>query len=272
MSLGGSLLVNWILLLKQKLTYKNGLQLAYMDIGDKQGFPVLVQHGLIASIRDYDLFDRLIQRGTRLICIARPGYGESSQYLLGCYAEWADLVSLVINELHLQRFDVLGISSGAPFAYSIGDQFPDQVGSIFILSGMPALYDDVVRAYWPYEPIRDLSILNLEDLAHRWFFANLTEKDMERNDIQDSLMNRGYGVAQDLRLRFMDWGFPLSDVKSRVLMRHSKEDEAVPFQAAVRMSELLPDCYLDLLESGPHFSQDVLDKFVEETILPNLPD
>jgi len=109
-----------------------------MDIGDRQGYPVLVQHGLIASISDYGLFDRLIERGARLICIARPGYGESSPYLLGSYAEWADLVSMVIGELHLQQFDVLGISSGAPYAYSIGYKFPEQVGSIFILSGMPA--------------------------------------------------------------------------------------------------------------------------------------
>jgi len=113
---------------------------------------------------------------------------------------------------------------------------------------------------------------NLEDLAHQWFFSNLTEKDLERNEIQDSLMNHGFGVAQDLRLRSMDWGFRLSEVKGRVFMRHSKEDDAVPFRAAVKTSELLPDCHLDLLESGPHFSQEVLDKFIEETILPNLAD
>ena len=256
----------------EKVNFNNGLCLSYVDIGDRLGYPVLVQHGLIASIKDYGLFDRLIQRGTRLICTARPGYGESSPYLLGCYAEWADLVSLVIDELHLQRFDLLGISSGAPYAYSIGSKFVEQVGRIFILSGMPALNDSVVRSYWPHEPIRDLSMSNLMDLARLWFFSNLTEKDLERNDMQDSLMNRGFGVAQDLRLRFMDWGFRLSDVKSRVLMCHSEEDDVVPFQAAVRMSELLSDCHLDLLESGPHFSQEVVAKFIQETILPTLAD
>jgi pimeloyl-ACP methyl ester carboxylesterase len=254
----------------EKLTYNDGLGLSYVDIGDRQGHPLLVQHGLIASINDYSLFDRLIQQQVRLICIARPGYGESSPYLLANYGEWADLVSMVIDELHLQQFDVLGISSGAPYAYSIGYKFPEQVGSIFILSGMPALYDDVVRSYWPYEPIRDLNMTSLEDLAHQLFFSNLAEADLEQNDIKDSFMNHGYGVAQDLRLRFMDWGFRLSEVKERVFMRHSRKDDAVPYRAAVRTAELLPDCHLDLLESGPHFSQEVLDKFIEETILPNL--
>src|SRR5262245_43068149 len=140
-------LIPGITLLKRKLTYKNDLQLSYLEYGDKEGYPMLVQHGFIASISDYGLFDRLNQRGLRLICIARPGYGESSPYLLGSYAKWADLASEVIGELHLQQFDVLGISSGAPYAYSIGYKFTDQVRSIFILSGMPALYDDVTRSY-----------------------------------------------------------------------------------------------------------------------------
>lgn len=258
--------------MKQKLTYKNDLQLSYAEYGDKQGYPVLVQHGLIASIDDYALFDRLIQRHVRLICLARPGYGVSSPYLLNGYAEWAEIVSLLIRELQLQQFDVLGISSGAPYGYSIGYKFPEKVGNIFILSGIPALYDDDVLSNWPYEPISDQSIASLEDLAHQLFFSQLTEEDLRRNDIKDSLLNHGFGVAQDLRLRFMDWGFRLSDLKSRVFMRHSMDDDSVPFRTAIRTSELLSDCHLDLLESGPHFSQQVLDQFIEETIVPNLAD
>jgi pimeloyl-ACP methyl ester carboxylesterase len=256
--------------LKQMLKYKDGLQLSYAEYGDKGGYPILIQHGLIASIDDYDLFDRLIQQQIRLICIARPGYGESSPYMLGSYAEWADIVSLLIQELEMPHFDILGISSGAPYAYSVGYKFPEKIGSIFILSGMPALYDDVVLSYWPYGPIRDMNMSSLEDLAHQLFFSNLTEEDLNRSDIRDSLVNRSFGVAQDLRLRFRDWGFHLSDVNAPVFMRHSKVDDAVPFHAAVRTSELLPDCHLDLLDSGPHFSQEVLDNFIDETMLPNI--
>jgi pimeloyl-ACP methyl ester carboxylesterase len=256
--------------LKHTLTYKNGLQLSYAEYGDTQGYPVFVQHGLIASIDDDELFDRLLSRRVKLLCVARPGYGESSPYLLNGYTEWAYIISLLIQELQLSQFDILGISSGAPYGYSIGYQMPEKVRKIFILSGIPALYDDVVMSCWPYTPISDQSIASLEELAHELFFSHLNEEDLSRRDIKDSQMNHGFGVAQDLRLRFMDWGFQLSDVKSKVFMRHSKADESVPFYAAVRTAELLPNCHLDLLESGPHFSQEVLDHFIEETILPNL--
>ncbi len=256
--------------MKQYLSYKNGLRLAYLDLGNKNGLPLLVQHGLIASIDDSDLFERLIQKQIRLICIARPGYGESSPYLLDSYAEWADIVSLLAQELQLPQFDVLGISSGAPYSYSIGYKLPEKVGSIFILSGMPALYDELIAAQWPYECLSDMSMSDLEELARQLFFSHLTEEDLKRNDIKDSLMNHGFGVAQDLRLRFLDWGFRLSDVKGKVFMRHSKSDESVPFQTAIRTSELLPNCRLDLQESGPHFSKEVLESFFDETMFPNL--
>ena len=256
--------------LKQQLIYKNGLQLSYSEFGDENGYPLLVQHGLIASIDDSALFDRLIQQKARLICIARPGYGESSPYLLESYAEWAEIVSLLIQEMQLPQFDILGISSGAPYSYAIGAQLQEKVGSIFILSGIPALYDEIVLSDWPYEPIRNTSMADLEDLARELFFSNLSEEDMKRNDLQDSLMNRGFGVAQDLRLRFTDWGFRLSEVKGKVFMRHSKSDEAVPFRAAVRTAELLPDCHLQLLESGPHFSEEVLDNFIDEIVVPTM--
>jgi len=256
--------------MKQTLTYKNGLRLSYAEYGDRNGHPILVQHGLIASIDDYDLFDRLIQVRARLICISRPGYGESSPYVMNSFAEWADIVALLIQELGISQFDVLGMSSGAPYSYSIGYRFPDRVGNIFIFSGIPALYDDVVLSYWPYEIARNKSMTDMEILAHELFFSNLTEDDLKRNDIRDSLMNNAFGVAQDLKLRSMDWGFLLSDVKEKVFMRHSKSDEAVPFNTAIRTSKLLPTCQLELVETGPHFSIEALDNFIEKTVVNNI--
>ena len=125
--------------MKQVALDKNGIYLSYAEYGNKNGFPILIQHGLIASITDYDLFDRLIQLGARLICIARPGYGTSSPYLLQNMAEWAEIVTVLIDELQLSQFDVLGMSSGAPYSYVLGYRFPQKVRNIYIFSGIPAM-------------------------------------------------------------------------------------------------------------------------------------
>ncbi len=256
--------------MKRLLEYKNGNFLSYAEYGDKNGFPILVQHGLIASIDDYDLFDRLLQANIRLICIARPGYGASSPYLMENFTEWAEIVSLLIMDLNLTKFDILGISSGAPYSYSLGVGFPDKVRNIFIFSGTPALCDAEVLSLWPYPVINKQSISDLEILAHQLFFSNLTSTDLKNKDIEDSMMNDCFGVAQDLRLRFLDWGFRLEDVKEKVFMRHSKTDDSVPFQTAVRTAELLPNCSLEWTETGPHFSNEALDDFIRRTMVKEL--
>jgi hypothetical protein len=45
---------------KRIFEYKNGNALSYADYGDATGDPILVQHGMIASINGLHLFDRLI--------------------------------------------------------------------------------------------------------------------------------------------------------------------------------------------------------------------
>jgi pimeloyl-ACP methyl ester carboxylesterase len=233
--------------------------LSYSDSGDPRGFPVLIQHGLIASVKDAHLFSRLADAGARLISIARPGYGDSSSCVLPNIGAWADLIAPLIAELGLERFDVFGISSGAPYSYAIAHKFPDQVRNVFILSGIPALYDSEVVADWPHPVQTDANLAEMQALAHELWFSHLSPEDLQKDDIQDSLRNNCFGIGQDLQIRGQDWGFTLSDVRAPVMMRHSRHDNPAPVEITAR---LLPDCRLDLSDNPDHFSQAVLDDFI----------
>jgi pimeloyl-ACP methyl ester carboxylesterase len=254
--------------MKKKIEYQDGKVLAYTDTGEPNGYPVLIQHGLIASIEDVDLFDQLLHKPVRIISVARPGYGESTPYEMRSFAEWGEIVTPLVRELGLAHFDILGMSSGAPYSYALAYCFPEAARNIFIFSGIPALYDERVLADWPYPPLRNQSMAELENLAQELFFQNLTAEDLQKSDIRDSMMNHYFGVAQDLKLRFIDWGFSLSDIKAKVFMRHSKED--LPYTTAIRTAQLLPHCDLELTETGPHFSKEALDDFIERTMIKNI--
>ncbi len=249
--------------MEKTIHYQSGNILAYTDVGDENGFPILIQHGLIASIKDYYLFNRLINLGTRPISIARPGYGRSSPYVMKNMAEWGDIVSVLVDALKLSQFDVLGMSSGAPYSYSIGCKIPDKCRNIFIFSGIPALYDDAVLAHWPFPVDKSADIPALKKLARELFFSNLSQEGLLRNDIQDSMMNDCFGIAQDLKIRCLDWGFRLPDVKKFVLMQHSKEDNLI---MAEMTAKLLPNCRLEIRESGEHFSEELLDDFIKTSM------
>jgi pimeloyl-ACP methyl ester carboxylesterase len=252
--------------MKKSLRYKKEYTLSYAEYGNPNGFPILVNHGLIASIDDYELFDQLTRAGARVLCLARPGYGDSSPYEMHSFAEWAEIVSVLIEGLRLSQFDVLGTSSGAPYSYAIGHGFPDKVRNVYIFSGIPALYHPKVLVHWPYEMKQDASLAELKVMARQLFFSQVSEQDLKKSDIRDSMRNNCFGVAQDLRLRCRDWGFRLEDLRGTVYMRHSKEDEAVPFITAQLTSKLIPNCILDVREHGEHFSVEALDDFIKAVI------
>jgi pimeloyl-ACP methyl ester carboxylesterase len=250
----------------ETLLYYGSNALAYAEYGEKSGFPILVQHGMIASIKDGALFQRLADHGARVICIARPGYGESSPCEMRSLAEWGEIVSVLVEQLELARFDVLGISSGAPYSYAIAHQLPRETRNLFILSGTPALFDAGVLAHWPY-PVNPQAILSeLQTLAFDLFFAGCSPQQLATDDIRDSMRNHCFGIAQDLRIRCNAWGFNLMDVKAPVHMRHSRADQNVPLITAELTAAMLPDCRLEVRENDAHFSQEVLNDFIETTL------
>jgi hypothetical protein len=103
-------------------------------------------------------------------------------------------------------------------------------------------------------------------VAKEIFFSNVTEEDLSRDDIKDSMMNDCFGVAQDLRLRCIGWGFVLSEVSKRVYMEHSQTDKEVPFVTAKMTAKMIPNCRLKV-RKGEHFSEETLEQFIQNIML-----
>jgi pimeloyl-ACP methyl ester carboxylesterase len=254
--------------MEKVIEYNRGNQLAYFEFGNRDGFPILIQHGLIAAISDTVLFKKLIEINLRLVSIARPGYGRSSPKPMDNIGEWGEIVEVLVDHLQLQEFDIFGISSGAPYSYAIGYHLPDQARNIFILSGTPALYDERIQALWPFPIDKQARLEDLEKLVFDLFFANLADEDFARDEIRDSMMNQCFGIAQDFKLRCLDWGFKLAEVTQAVYMRHSYTDESVPFSTAQKTADLLPNCIFESHKADPHFSPAVLDDFIVTVMQP----
>jgi Predicted hydrolases or acyltransferases (alpha/beta hydrolase superfamily) len=207
--------------------------------------------------------------------MARPGYGESSPYELKSVGEWGDIAALLADELGIERFDVFGSSSGAPYAYAIAARSPKRVRNVFVFSGTPALCDTSIDPLWPFPLNRSATIDWARAVAREVFFpgvdpANLSSDEPWSTDLRDSMAHDCFGPALDLKIRCLDWGFRLNDVAQRVYMQHSRDDESVPFASAEATERLLPNCELEVRAGGGHYSPELLDSFVERTMLPAL--
>lgn len=250
----------------KKFCFNGENVLAYNDFGNKDGFPVLVQHGSIASISDIDYFKELAKIA-RVICIARPGYGESSPYVLKNLLEYGEIVAKLVEELGISQFDVFGSSAGAIYCYAIAKACTDKTRNIFIYSGTPALYDEEVQKIWPFPIPGEISVEDSQKIAYEVFFSHFSEEDKKANHVKDSMANNCFGEGQNLRIRFKDWGFTLSDIKAKVYMQHSKKDDVIPHIMAERTAKLLSDCELELLEEGSHFTDEGYRAFIQKTVM-----
>jgi pimeloyl-ACP methyl ester carboxylesterase len=247
--------------------YNGKEKIAYNDFGNIKGFPILIQHGAIASIKDVDLFEKL-EPYARIICIARPGYGESSPYILNNMLEYGIIISKLVEYLSIEKFDVLSSSAGAPYGYAIGKACQEKTRNIYVYSGTPALYDEEVQKYWPFPISKDLTIEECQKTAYEAFFSGIPESALNNNAIKDSMANNCFGEAQNIRIRFKDWGFKLSEINSKVFIQHSKKDG--PYRMVLRTVELLPNCELELLEEGEHFTKEGYESFIEKTIIKEI--
>src|SRR2546421_4137372 len=117
----------------------DGRTLAYAEAGDPAGAPVLYFHGLPGSRSDFNLplfQEALAESGVRVIGVDRPGFGASDFQPGRRYEDWAADVAAVADELAVDRFGVLGYSSGGPYVVACANALRDRLTFAGIVSGV----------------------------------------------------------------------------------------------------------------------------------------
>ena len=114
----------------------DGRTLAYLDSGDPDGRPVFYFHGGPGSRLEGLFFDELNKQiGIRMIATDRPGYGLSDFQKDRTYLDWPSDVSELADKLGIDRFAVLGWSSGGPYAAAVAHETPHRLTVAAIVAG-----------------------------------------------------------------------------------------------------------------------------------------
>lgn len=129
---------------KQSQTFQlpDGRTLGYAEYGNPQGRPLLYFHGYPSSRIEAEPADALARRcGIRLLALDRPGFGLSTpqagrhRKLL----DWPDDVRAFAAGLGLDRFAVMGLSGGGPFALACAYALPrGMVSAVGLFASGPA--------------------------------------------------------------------------------------------------------------------------------------
>ncbi len=261
----------------------DGRLLGYEEYGDPAGRPVFFFHGIPGS-RLFRPPDEVTKRaGVRLICVERPGYGESTFQKSRRMLDWPADVAQLADSLGIQRFAVMGHSGGGPYALACAYALPKRVRVAVTLSGVGpvdaagATEGTVLLHTLAFRIGRHLPWWLLRTFARRIYGVRLSalqagiDREAGRRVAADQILfdqpeirricdeseieglRHGFdGVAWDVRLLIGPWGFSLNEIRVPVQVWHGTTDDQVSVRAARHMAGEIPGAKCMICEGEAH--------------------
>jgi pimeloyl-ACP methyl ester carboxylesterase len=268
----------------QVLRLGDGRRIGYAEFGDAHGLAVLAIHGTPGSRLMFAITDQAARaRKLRIVAPERPGYGLSDFRRSTSLAQAAEDIKALADALALERFAVIGVSGGGPYAIAVAASMPDRAVLLGLISpvGPIAEYRDHIRMSKLHSLIFTRigrsppaissffwSVRNLvrfaPDVAYRALMQRVPRSDrmvLIRAEVRANLraaLKEGLrpgidGARQDLRLFCAPWGLLLQQIDVPTVLWQGSDDTLVPPGAAYHLAETLPNCRLDVLQGGGHY-------------------
>ncbi|WP_164997122.1 alpha/beta fold hydrolase [Clostridium minihomine] len=265
---------------KQICMLENNRQLSYQTYGNGSN-TLLFFHGLAGSSwLGQEWISAIEKADVRCIIIERIGYGESTPIPMNSVSEWIPLVQQAASQLQLNSFQVVGCSAGAPYAYATALALPQATQKIWILGGVPAVYEDSIfrhyseeaqTAYQNYvvEPVSTIQEQYTAQLTAALQQADETVPRHVIQTLQEIIDQNCFGMSQESKLQRLPWKLNLSAIHQPVSLHHAVLDEMVPFHAAKEMPTLLSNAVFqeidttDLIPEASLHIQSIFKAFLE---------
>jgi pimeloyl-ACP methyl ester carboxylesterase len=120
---------------KKTIALPDGEVLAYIDMGDAAGPPVVLIHGYTDNARDWVPMLPYLSKGFRLILVDIRGHGRSSKPEC-CYSrlDFAYDIKLLLDALGVERAAIVGHSLGSIIAQTFAEYWPERTSQVVLIS------------------------------------------------------------------------------------------------------------------------------------------
>jgi pimeloyl-ACP methyl ester carboxylesterase len=250
---------------------RDGRQVGYAEWGDPGGQPLFYFHGWPGSRLEGRLGDQPAKaKGIRLVALDRPGMGLSDHQPRRTLVDWPDDVLQVAATLELDRFAVLGISGGTPYAAACAWKLSDQLTGTGIVSGLapveiPGLITGMGQQNrLAFQVVGRVGVLRRllmaksavsvrrhpDRVLESGVAAEVDKAYLDRPDVRTILvesLSEAYrsgsrGPAWELALYSRPWGFRLEDVRVPVHLWHGEQDANHPVAMGRYLAGFIPEC------------------------------
>ena len=269
------------------VTTKDGRSLAYLEVGDPDGPLVIHNHGGPSSRLEARLFaNSASKHRLRLICVDRPGMGQSSPQNARTYAGWADDLTTIADVLGYREFGVTGWSEGGPWALAaaayidpvrlrhvssiaggsygtFGDNWAakylskaDALGGFLALHFTPGfrlMYAALASSPNTSAGLRQTTAESRQRLRSTDFASTGFRNRLLQLDAPNASLKVAAGWFRDAELLYRSWAFDVSKIERRVHMWQGLDDLLVPDPINKQVADRMPGSVWHPVEGAGHF-------------------
>lgn len=269
---------------EKQMTLRDGRVLSYGDFGPASGVPVILFHQLYGVRTERKKDEVLLKElNIRLVVPERPGVGLSSRHPGQRLEDYSRDICELADRLELERFCVIGISGGGPFAMACGVHLRERVMRLGLVAsdipidempggtkvGLPRTMLTSLSRHWP-KGARALLEMRFRKMyadteaAIVDFFEGGSEPDkaLLRNPEIYSICKRNLReagqipadvLAEELIMLSRPWGFSVTDIGVPTLLWHGRQDHYCSPEHAEALSALIPDCTPIIRDDWGHY-------------------
>jgi len=268
----------------RSLRLRDGRKLAFTDLGDSRGYPIVFGHGMPGSrLEGYFFHEQACQHGFRILTPDRPGIGGSNFQPGRTLLNYPDDITELADSLELAHFAHVGWSSGGSRTLACCYKLGHRVDLGVCLSGLthfaefPGSGGLLQATRWPGPQLVRLSprlteltvtliawlsrrhpglyLKGAEEMASRQdqqLLHALMNEGLFRSDQLTCLNSGGRAIATDLLTELRNWGFRLRDVRTPIFLYQGEDDSFVPTDYARHLAKNLPAADLTLMPGTGH--------------------
>jgi pimeloyl-ACP methyl ester carboxylesterase len=280
---------------RDKLVLRDGRSLSYSAIGPAGGWPVFYCHGAIGTPVEATIdLRQIVERvGIRYVAPNRPGVGGSDPHPSRTILDFADDVAALADRLGIERFSVLGVSAGGPYALAIAHRLGARVERVALCSALspfcnphkaPGLQRRISLPLGALAAAPELArrlgdallpvlaehprLITAVIAAHaapseRARLASSQERAAASTSFLDATCGGVGGLIDDFLTYAHGWGFDPQEVGTEVQLWHGASDPLVPVEHALQLAAALPRCrvFVDP-DEGHHFFRSSLEQIL----------
>ncbi|MES2829452.1 MAG: alpha/beta hydrolase [Bacteroidota bacterium] len=218
----------------------SSLTLYYEECG--AGKPLVLLHGFGGCTQNWHPFINELSAHFRLILVDMRGHGYSTnpgnEFT---HREAAGDVFLLLEELGIERFSAMGMSSGGMTLLHMATAQPERVDALVLISAT-SYFPDQARVI-----MRRASFATLPDIV-----KSMYSECAKRGDEQIKLLIAQFNSLGDNYddMNFTEQG--LSTITARTLVVHGDSDNFFPVEIPISIHRAIPNAELWIIPHGEH--------------------